>query len=381
MRGSSNVGQYSSAGVNLLSSSGSYQTSNQFSRVPSFSNGPGAPFSTMSSRHAYSSNCSGSYCDEILDSYPLDTPQYLFPGEPGQNSQPLSPGYSSQQWKLIPPHPASRASQELNQESALRYGASTYYVNTSTASTAPNMTTDGSSAFPGLGSLGKSLPQHSVNRTLPNPASNKASIDSITNNIQGSAAEFSTPFGIPQSLDYKSDLSWANEHVTTGSNQGTMTSLSLSNINAPGGCSKPSSPPRLSQDNSGFGLISLSNNPLNLTASNSSDYIPALLSESTTSADPHLMLGDSPFQSSLANDNMLSNHGSTNLYSYSMGNGGRNGSITDSMASEGTLANGQVYTRLRQADSQPVPSFDPLRKGSLEISAPPQKSPICARHY
>lgn len=346
MRGNGNV----STSIFSSSNAGSL---NQFSRVPSFSNTSGTSFSTMSSRPAYSSNCSSNFCDDILDQYPLSSPQYLFPG---QNSQTLSPGYTgqnSQQWKPIPPHPVSRTGLEFNQDSALRYGASAYsYMNSSTASSVPSMTTDGCPAFPGLGSLEKSLPTHSVNRTLPNPTSNKASIDSITNGSPGGTADFSTPFGIPQNINYKSDISWGNEHVTTGGNHGPMNSVSLSNINATEGA------------------------PLALTASNSSEYMPAILPELANSTDSHLGLGDGAFQAGLPNDAMLSNHGSTNHYSYSIGNNGRNGSITDSMASEGTLANGQVYTRLRQTESQPVPSFDPLRKGSLETSAASHRAPV-----
>lgn len=375
MRGSANV----SAGIFTSSSAGSL---NQFSRMPSFSNPSGASFSTTPSRPAYPSNCSSNFCDDMLDQYPLSTPQYLFPG---QNSQALSPGYTgqnSQQWKPIPPHPVSRASLEFNQDSNLRYGGSAYsFMNSSSTSSVPNIVTDVSPAFPGLSSLEKSLPMHSVNRTLPNPASNKASIDSITNSSPGGTADYSTPFGVPQNLNYKSDLSWANEHVTTGGNQGPMNSVSLG---ASEGVSKPSSPPRLSQDSSSFGLIPMSNAPLALTTSHSSEYMPSILPESANSGDTHLGLGDSTFQAGLSNDTMLSNHGSTSLYSYSMGNSGRNGSFSDSLASEGTLANGQVYARLRQTDSQPVPSFDSLRKPSLETIATTHRahvSSISARRY
>lgn len=380
MRVNSNLAQYSSTGAGLLSSSssGSFSLSNQLSRVPSLSNASGAPFSAMPSRQNYSPNCENHISDDALD----QIPHYLFPG---QNSQALAPGYgqNAQQWKPITHHPVTRANSELNQDSALRYGASYSYLNSSTTSSIPSMATDGSPVFPGLGSLEKSLSTHNVNRTLPNPTLNKAFVESVTHGNQGGVPDFPGPFGVPQNLSYKSELSWGNEHVTASGDQCHEGSVSLSNTNNSEADSKPLSSPRLPQDTTGLGLISLSNNSLTLAVSHPADYMPSILPESTSSSDTHIGLGENTFQASLSNEAIISNHGATNLYSYSVSSSGRNGSITDPMASEGTLANGQVYTRLRPTDSQPASSFDPLRKRSLEISASTHRAPISnnsARH-
>lgn len=313
----------------------------------------------------------------------MPAPQSLLPT---QNLLTPGTGYAvqdvSRQWKPIPHHTTPRDNSEFHQDSTSRYGTSgVSYLNPTTSSLS-SVSGDGPLGFPALASLEKSLPlqnpNQNPNRTLPAPKSNKASIDSITNGNLGSVSESSASFiGVPETLGYKCNVSWDSEHAITSGFQDSMNSTDFS---APEGASdKISSSPRLSQDSANFGYIPLS-------APHSSGYMQNILPDSTSSTENSIGLVDTNFPSGISSNTMLSNQSmSSNLYSYSIGTNGRNGSLTDSMASEGTLTNGVPYRRLRQPESNPSPTFDLLGKSSLEKSSQPSHrasiSSIATRRY
>lgn len=379
-----NAGLCSSAATGPVhpSNNSSYSASAQFSGQ-SFNHPAGASLLATTSRQTYNSNYSNGFNDEFLDTYTMPGAQYLLPGQEfaaQDMSRPL--------WRPMNATHSSHLNPSLEQDTTMRYGTSGFPYYNSSASSVSGVMTDGSMSFPGLGSLATSLPLHANNasRTLPNPTSKRGSIQSITNISHGSLPDSTLSFGAPQNIGGKSSVSWSNENVTVGSSQSAITSITLAtNGVAEGSNGKPSSPTRALRDNSAFGYFSMSHTPINMSSPQSGEYLPSSLSESSNS-DSQLGSTDTVYHSRVSGDNITSNQSpSSNLYSYSVVGAGRYGSTTDSIVSEGTLTNGQPYTRLRQPEPQHVPSLDPLGGDSLESkSRLSQRSSIAnasTRHY
>lgn len=383
-RGGSNLGHYSLPSGGMLSSSGagagSNSNSNQFLRQTPLSNQSGAPYSTLPSRHIYSSSYGTSFGDDPFDPYTMQTGQYLMPLPDLQTS---SSGFaapdSSRHWTPIPNN-RGLGNPSFDTESAIRCGSSTFPLMNSSGSSASSVVTDGSSAFPTMGSLATSLPLHpaNVNRTLPNPTSKKVSRDSNGLVSQGTLNEPSVAINIPPNTSYRSSVSWDHDHVAAGGTQASASSTSVSAVGAADRTSsKPSASPRGSQDTANYGYIPLP--PNSLTTNNVppiSDCLPANSAESTNSTDNYLGLSSTSFSAGLSGDTMISSQSTSGLYGYTMGSGSRNGSITDSMASEGTLVGGLPYNQLRQPQSQPTASFEASNRSSFESSRPTHRTSI-----
>lgn len=384
-RGSSNLGLYSSlpSGAMLPSSgagAGYNSNSTQFVRQNPLNNQASAPYSTLPSRHIYSSNYGASFGDDPFDTYPMPTGQYLMPM---QDLQASGSGFvapdSSRQWTPIPSNRATLGSPNFDTESAIRCGTSTFPLMNSSGSSASSAATDGSSAFPTMGSLATSLPLHptNINRTLPNPTSKKLSRDSNGLVSQG-INEPSVAINIPPNPNSRSSVSWDHDHVAAGGTQTSTNSTSVSTVGATDRTnSKPSASPRGSQDTTNYGYLPLP--PNSLTPNNVppiSDYLPANSVESTNSTDNYLGLSSSTFSAGLSRDTMLSSQSTSNLYTYNVGSATRNGSITDSMASEGTLVGGLPYTQLCQPQSQPAATFEASNRSSFESSRPTHRTSI-----
>jgi hypothetical protein len=377
-----NTGLCSSAASGLVHPSGnsSYSASAQFPGQ-SFNHPASASLLATTSRQTYASNYSNGFNDEFLDAYTMPGAQYLLPGQDFA-AQDMSRPF----WRPMNATHSSHLNPSLEHDTTVRYGPSGFpYYNSSASSVSM---ADGSVSFPGLGSLATSLPLHASNasRTLPNPTSKRGSIQNITNVSQGALPDSTLSFGAPQNINGKSSVSWSNENVTVGSAQGAMTSIAIAaNRVTEGSNGKPSSPTRALRDNSAFGYFSMAHTPMNMSSPQSGEYLPSSLSESSNS-DSQLGPTDTVYHSRVSGDNINSNHSpSSNLYSYSVAGAGRYSSTTDSMVSEGTLTNGQPYTRLRQPEPQHVPSLDPLGGDSLESkSRLSQRTSIASastRHY
>lgn len=356
-------------------------SSTQFLRQTPLSNQSGSPYSTLPSRHIYSSNYGTSFGDDPFDPYTMPTGQYLMPM---QDLQASSSGYaapdSSRHWTPIPNNRVTLGNPSFDTESAIRCGSSTFPLMNSSGSSASSVATDGSSAFPTMGSLATSLPLHpaNVNRTLPNPTSKKVSRDSNGLVSQGTLNEPSVAINIPPGTNYRSSVSWDHDHVAAGGAQASTGSTSVSAVGAAADrtSSKPSASPRGSQDTPNYGYIPLP--PNSLTTNNVppiSDCLPANSAESTNSTDNYLGLSSTSFSAGLSSDTMISSQSSSSLYGYTMGSGSRNGSITDSMASEGTLVGGLPYNQLRQP-SQQTASFEASNRSSFESSRPTHRTSI-----
>ena len=356
-----NVGQYSSTATALIHSSGNtYSAAAQFSGPSSFNNSVSVPMLTTPTRQTYGASYGNSFGDDLLDPYTVPGNQYFLP------SQDFSSSYQAQDisrppsWRLLNTNHSAHPNANLEPEVATRYGPGCSYYNSS-ASSASSILTDGSGPFPGLGSLATSLPlnANNANRTLPNPTSKRGSIQSIPNVSLGALNDSTLPFC--------GSIAVGTSGVTEGSN------------------GKLSPPARTSRDNSAFGYYSISQPPLSMGSPQPAEYMPSTLSESSNS-DSQLGSTDAMYHPKGPGDTILSSPGpSPNLYSYSGVNTGRYGSTTDSMMSEGTLANGQPYTRLRQPEPQHVSSLDPLRGDSLETSSRHAQttsiSSASTRHY
>lgn len=369
---SNNVGHYSSAAPALIHPSGNtYSAAAQFSGPSSFNNSVSVPMLTTPTRQTYGASYGNSFGDDLLDPYTVPGNQYFLPSQDFPSSYQAQDISRPPSWRLLNTNHSAHPNASLEPEVATRYGPGCSYYNSS-ASSASSVLTDGSGPFPGLGSLANSLPLHAnnANRTLPNPNSKRASIQSITNVSPGALNDSTLPFCVPQNIGVKSSVSWCNENVAGGGATGAAGSIAVGTSGvAEGSNGKLSPPTRTSRDNSTFGYYSISQTPMSMGSPQPAEYMPTTLSESSNS-DSQLGSTDAMYHPKGPGDTILSSPGpSSNLYSYSGVNTGRYGSTTDSMMSEGTLTNGQPYTRLRQPEPQHVPSLDPLRGDSLEPSS------------
>lgn len=369
----------------MLSSSGAgagagyTSNSTRFLRQTHLDNQGSVPYSTLPSRHMYSSNYGTSFGDDPFDQYTMTNGQYLMPMHM-QELQTSSSGYaapdSSRHWTPIPNNRVTLAP-SFDTESTIRCGSSALPLMNSSGSSASSVATDVSSAFPTMGSLATSLPLHpaNVNRTLPNPTSKKVSRDSSSVVSQGILNEPSVATNIPPNLNYRS---WEHDHIAAG---GTLTSTASTPVSTVGSAdranSKPSASPRGSQDTSSYGFIPLPSNPI---ATNHvppiSGFLPNNSAESTNSTESYLGMSNATFSGGLSGETMLSSQSSSSLYGYSIGSGTRNGSITDSTGPEGTLVGGLPYNQLRQPQSQATAAIEASNRSSFESSRPTHRTSI-----
>ncbi len=347
----------------------SYAGSSHPSRMPSFSGSSIAPYTPGAARQASTSLYGGNISDDLCDTfYNMQSIQY--PGslqeaqaqttsftapENGRTWTPISPGGRS-----------SYNGSSMDPESSLRYGQLGFPHTSS--STLSAVTTEGNSLFPGMSALAGSLPPSSVDRTLPNPNTKRASLISTNSLNQGTLGD-TNPLGLPPNLNYRSTAPWGSLSGTSSSGQASSSSTSASTVSATmPAINKLCSSPRGSQDATPYGYIPLSRSPASsLTAARASEYDSAIsLPASSASMENHMGLTDSAFHSGFSSDDMLPSHSS---YSYSIGSGTKGGPLGDSMASEGSLINGDQYTQLRQPQPHHANSFDALHADSIDTGS------------
>ncbi|MCJ1264640.1 hypothetical protein MMC22_004514 [Lobaria immixta] len=391
-RGSSNLGHYSLPSGGMLPSSGAgagagagYNNSSQYLRQNSLSNQASNAYPALPSRHVYSSNYGSSFEPDPFDPYTMSAGQYLMPLQDLQTS---SSGYaapdSSRHWTPIPNNRGTVGGPNFDTESAIRCGTSAFPLMNSSGSSASSVATDGSSAFPTMGSLVTSLPSHpaNVNRTLPNPTSKKVSRDSISLVSQGTLNEPSVTTNITPNLNYRSSVSWDHDHAASGGTGASTTSTSVSTATAADRAnSKPSTPPRGSQDTTSYGSISLP--PNSFTTNNVPSISEYMSNNSAESTNSDNYLGTTAYSAGLSGDTVLSSQSCSSLYGYQVGSGigsgigsgTRSSSITESMPSEGVLVGGLPYN-LPTPQSQLTASFETSNRSSLESSRPTHRTSI-----
>lgn len=304
------------------------------------------PYSVAQGRPPFPSNYPTSYSGQYDMQRPLQ-------GPPSQMSQAPTPNYAtldySQQWNSLPSSGRPASQTLLYDPDPPRYEASTASYVTSTGASVPNVAAEGSSIFPGLSPLVTHLPAHGGNRTLPAPMS---SFDSSNGSMQGSDG----------------DASLYQQHLETGTSQGSVSSASQDSISATGQGSSTSSPsPSETQEMSTLGYIP----PMTQTSPSSSGEKTSGFNSMNTSTTRNVgNYAASPI--SAIQSNQHSNSQLPSLNSPFDGYGGHRGSHAPDRVFESGMAtrNGNVYDpqgRPRMLRPQPrrSPSYD-LLKGPFE---------------
>ena len=370
----SNLGQLQS-GSSISSSfpQGSYYPStNQYARVP-YSNGvSNLHYPNISTRQSLGSSFISNVPDEAFDQYSVQSPQYLLPSQdPQLPTNNVSMQEMTRNW--TPMGASSRIHQPssgFEQDTTPRYGNSGFPYYSSIPSGVAT-TADGLSLVPAMSGLGMSIPVPSVpsGRTLPEPTSKKSSQMSSTNVLQNHSGNM-TAGGTASRVSYRSSIPWGSEPIVTSGTRRSTSNASL-NINATGpASSKSSGLPQCTQETP-FGYVGpTSHSPPPVASTQASMYDSHHLA-SPTQMSNQLGSVDSMLQPSISSESLLSSHGSSsNLYGYSLGNGTKSSSYTDSGESDGTLVSGQPYNRLRQMQPQLIPSLDSIRRESMENNSP-----------
>ena len=117
------------------------------------------------------------------------------------------------------------------------YPSSTYQYSAVTGAPIPAVTTQGAPSFPGLSPLSAHLPSTGPNRTLPNPTGIQGSFDGSNSSTQ----EGNSEIAIMQQQYSKNKDTWDLSRMTTGTSQGSFSSVAPDSIGAPGPASSTAS--------------------------------------------------------------------------------------------------------------------------------------------
>ncbi len=117
------------------------------------------------------------------------------------------------------------------------YPSSTYQYSAVTGAQIPAVTAEGAPSFPGLSPLSAHLPSTGPNRTLPNPTGIHGSFDGSNSSTQ----EGDNEIAIMQQQYSKNKDSWDLSRMTTGTSQGSVSSIAHDSIGAPGPASSTAS--------------------------------------------------------------------------------------------------------------------------------------------
>lgn len=314
-------------------------------RFEAFTDISSVPYSTAQARPPFLTNYPASYNGQ----YDMQRPPQ---GPPLQMSQAPTPTYStfdySQQWNPLPSNGRPTSHTIPYDQDLSRYETSTVSY---TGASVPNAAAEGPSVFPGLSPLGTHLPAHGGNRTLPEPVNIHSSFDSSSGSMQGS----------------EGDVGLYQQHLETGTSQGSVSSASQDAINATGhGSSTSSSSPSETQEMSTFGYIPMAHTSPSASSENTSCF-HSMDSSTTSNVGSYAASPASAIQSNQHSNNQL-----PSLNSPFDGYGGHRGSHAPNKAVDSGMAtrNGNVYDphgrpRILQPQPRRSPSYD-LLKGSFE---------------
>lgn len=316
--------------------------------VPTPYTGPGAPYSTSQARPPFNTNYPTSYNGQYDMQRPLQ-------GPPLQMSQAPTPIYPTldyaQQWNPLPSNGRPTSHTLLYDQDPLRYETSTVSYMASTGTSVPNVAAEGSPIFPGLSPLVNHLPAYGGNRTLPDPMSIHSSFDASNGSIQGN----------------DEDPTLYQQHLETGTSQGSVSSASQDAINATGqGSNTSSSCPSETQEMSTLSSLDMTHTSPSASSENTSGFHS--IDNSTTNN-----VGSYAASPTLAmQSNQHSNSQLPSLNSPFDGNGGHRGSHVPERPLDSGMAirNGSVYDphgrpRILQPQPRRSPSYD-LLNGSFE---------------
>ena len=206
------------------------------------------------------------------------------------------------------------------------YSSSTYQYSAVTGAPVPAVTTEGAPSFPGLSPLSAHLPSTGPNRTLPNPTGVHGSFDGSNSSTQDGDNEIA----IMQQQYSKNKDGWDLSRMTTGTSQGSVSSIAPDSIGAPGPASSTasSSPDHTTT----FGYI-----PVTQTSSIESGISTADYRRTSITAPMSNMRGctTSHAQSSVLVNQVPTLHPSFGLYSSQPGVEGTNTITTEAAPQNG----------------------------------------------
>lgn len=263
----------------------------------------------------------------------------------------LSPEVS-RQWPSVTPTLSRQA----------HHGISLDQENSHTRLTQPQTT----SAF-GLGSLETNLPTFIPprSRTLPMPDRQRTSIS------HSSILSSDNPLsGASQTLSYRSSLPWMDKGGTESnetSNSSTSSGLDPASSNA-------SSSPHATQKATSFSVHGIPSS----STGREIYYSPpsATTSIGLPSGEDQLESENASFQGRLNREHGISNHQpSSSHYGYSLGRSTRAGA-SNHLVADGTLMNGELYTRLEPQSAQSYEDAVPALSGGPSNA---YRSPISSR--
>lgn len=306
------------------------------------------------------------YGDEAHESYTAVSPQYMLPSQDNMgNSTSFGPQDSLRAWNS--PGQNAKASNGVFIENELpQYGNSHLPLLNHMGSRMPVVSGDGSTFFPGLGSLSSSLPGASstADRTLPKPHHHAVTSPATHN---GNEPLHPASYNSWDVLNMKpTQQGWGSEsrsvvgaedfrRVSSASNSMPMGASASKNI--------------LTSQESSFGFLPMLNGSgphepsapggaYSTTFSGTNTPYNGFASPDTASL---------PSMTSPGDNSLASQSSSSDLYSYSTGSTFSKGSQgARSGSNEGTLVSGQTYTRLNQTHSTPVNPLTSLRRNSQE---------------
>ena len=301
------------------------------------------PYSTAQPRPPFSSIYPTSYPGPYDVQRPIQGPTVHMSQGPTPNYPAID---YSQQWHPLPSGNRHSSNAQLYDQDQQRYETSTVSYVTSSSTSVPNVAAEGSSIFPGLSPLVTNLPAHGGNRTLPDPMTIHSSFDSSNGSMQGSHG----------------DTGLYQQHLETGTSQGSVNSTSQGAFSATDQTSSTSSSPSETQEMPTCAYI-----PMAQTSPSASREITSgfrsMATSNTSNASSYAV---SP--TSASNSQLPSLNSPINGYSGHRGSHASDRALDAGMA----IRNGTVYDphgrpRILQPHPQRSPSYD-LLKGPFEGS-------------
>ena len=227
------------------------------------------------------------------------------------------------------------------------YPSSTYQFSAVAGAPIPAVTTEGVPRFPGLSPLSAHLPSTGPNRTLPNPTGIHGSFDGSNSSTQ----EGDNEIAMMQQQYSKNKDSWDLSRMTTGTSQGSVSSIAPDSIGAPGPASSTasSSPDHTTT----FGYI-----PVSQTASNEPGISTADYRCTPITAPMSNMRGctTSDAQSNVLVNQIPTLHPSFALYNSQPSVGGN-----DTITTEAAVQNGLPAPRILHPQPRRSSSYDLLK--------------------
>ena len=319
-------------------------------RATSYSDLPNAQYPAVAPRQNMSPNYH-TQLDNHLTQYDMQSSRHGYPLQ----INPLSTAVfhhadHSHAWTALPA--SSRQmfqSPTYEGDVSASYPSSTYQYSSVTGTPIPAVTTDGTPSFPGLSPLSANLPSTGPNRTLPNPMSIHGSFDGNNSSTQDGDNEIAI---IPQHQYSKNKEAWNLNRMTTGTSQGSVSSIAHDSIGAPGPASSTAS--SSPDPTTTFGYIPLTQSSSIDPGISTAEYVcnpvtaPMSNTRDCTTSD---VLSGIP-----VNSQIPAHHSSFGLYSSHASVGG-----SDTMTPEAGAQTGLPGPRILQPQPRRSSSYDLLK--------------------